>query len=119
MLLALIRRLGQMLFVMFGISVLVFLIFFATPGSDPAARIAGRNASPETLQAVREDFGLDRPLAGSIREDDDQAVHHPRSHVVRQSRLESVPAVIDVVPVTLSLVIGGALLWMVGGLSSD
>ena len=55
-------RLGQMLFVMFGISVLVFLIFFATPGSDPAARIAGRNAAPETLAAVRKNFGLDRPL---------------------------------------------------------
>ena len=47
MLLALVRRLGQMVFVMFGISVLVFLIFFATPGADPAARIAGRNASPK------------------------------------------------------------------------
>ena len=35
MLLALLRRFGQMLFVMFGISVLVFLIFFATPGADP------------------------------------------------------------------------------------
>ena len=43
MLLALIRRLGQMLFVMFGISVLVFLIFFATPGSDP------RRASPAAM----------------------------------------------------------------------
>ena len=35
--------------VLFAISVLVFLIFFATPGVDPAARIAGRNASQETL----------------------------------------------------------------------
>ena len=51
-----------MVFVMFGISVLVFLIFFATPGADPAARIAGRNASPEVLAQVRHDFGLDRPL---------------------------------------------------------
>ena len=38
-----------MLFVMFSISVLVFLIFFATPGVDPAARIAGRNADQATL----------------------------------------------------------------------
>ncbi|RUZ73059.1 ABC transporter permease, partial [Mesorhizobium sp. M7A.F.Ca.US.006.01.1.1] len=56
------RRFGQMLFVMFGISVIVFLIFFATPGADPAARIAGRNASPEVLEAVRHSFGFDRPL---------------------------------------------------------
>src|SRR5215475_6011526 len=62
MLNTLIRRLIQMIFVMFGISVVVFLIFFATPGSDPAARIAGRNATQDTLQQVRHDFGLDQPL---------------------------------------------------------
>ncbi|TGV50570.1 ABC transporter permease, partial [Mesorhizobium sp. M2D.F.Ca.ET.160.01.1.1] len=59
---AILRRFGQMLFVMFGISVIVFLIFFATPGADPAARIAGRNASPEVLAAVRHSFGFDQPL---------------------------------------------------------
>ena len=47
---------------MFGISALVFLIFFATPGSDPAARIAGRNASQETIAQIRTEFGFDRPL---------------------------------------------------------
>src|SRR3954447_5188067 len=56
------RRLASMLFVLVSISILVFLIFFATPGSDPSARIAGRNASQETLTQVRESFGLDRPL---------------------------------------------------------
>ena len=50
------------MFVLFAISVLVFLIFFATPGIDPAARIAGRNADPATLAQVRSEFGLDRPL---------------------------------------------------------
>jgi len=110
-----VKRLSQMLFVMFGISVLVFLIFFATPGADPASRIAGRNASPETLAAVRKDFGFDRPL--------------PVQYVLLMERLfitqdltsfvnrgwKVVPAVIDVVPVTLSLVIGAAILWVIGG----
>ena len=62
MLLFVARRLVSMLFVMFSISVLVFVIFFATPGVDPAARIAGRNADQATLAAVRKDFGLDKPL---------------------------------------------------------
>ena len=35
-----IRRLISAVLVLFSISVLVFLIFFATPGVDPAARIA-------------------------------------------------------------------------------
>ena len=110
-----VHRVSQMLFVMFGISVLVFLIFFATPGSDPAARIAGRNASQETLAAVRADFGLDRPL--------------PVQYVLMMKRLfvtrdltsfvnrgwKVVPAVIDVAPVTLSLVTGAAVLWVIGG----
>jgi peptide/nickel transport system permease protein len=116
MLFAVARRLGQMLFVMFGISVLVFLIFFATPGADPSARIAGRNASPEVLAAVRADFGLDRPL--------------PVQYVLMMERLfitgdltsfvnrgwKVVPAVLQVAPVTLSLVVGAAILWMAGGI---
>ncbi len=116
MLLAVLRRFGQMLFVMFGISVLVFLIFFATPGADPAARIAGRNASPEVLAAVRKSFGLDEPfyvqylsmmkklfVTGDLT-----------SFVNRGWKV--VPAVLDTVPVTLSLVIGAAVLWVVFGL---
>lgn len=111
-----VQRVSQMLFVMFGISVLVFLIFFATPGSDPAARIAGRNASQETLAAVRADFGLDRPL--------------PVQYVLMMKRLfitrdltsfvnrgwKVVPAVVAVAPVTLSLVTGAAVLWVIGGI---
>ncbi len=113
----LIRRVGQMAFVMFGISVLVFLIFFATPGADPAARIAGRNASPETLAAVRADFGFDRPL--------------PVQYAIMMKRLfisqdltsfvnrgwKVVPAVLAVAPVTLSLVIGAAILWITGAVA--
>lgn len=116
MLLALIHRLGQMLFVMFGISVLVFLIFFATPGADPAARIAGRNASPETLLAVRESFGLDRPLPVQYGKMMTKLfiTRDLTSFVNRGWKV--VPAVLDVVPVTLSLVIGAAILWMAGGI---
>jgi peptide/nickel transport system permease protein len=117
MLLAIARRLAQMLFVMLGISIVVFLIFFATPGADPAARIAGRNASPETLAAVRKDFGLDRPL--------------PVQYALMMKRLfitgdltsfvnrgwKVVPAVLAVAPVTLSLVLGAAVLWIIGGVA--
>jgi peptide/nickel transport system permease protein len=117
MLNTLLRRLVQMIFVMIGISVVVFLIFFATPGTDPAARIAGRNASPETLAQVRHDFGLDRPL--------------PVQYVVMMKKLfitqdmnsfvnrgmQVLPQITAATPVTLSLVIGGAVLWVVFGIA--
>lgn len=116
MTIAVLQRLGQMIFVMFGISALVFLIFFATPGSDPAARLAGRNASQETIEAIRKEFGFDRPLPVQY------GVMMKRlfitqdltSFVNRGYRI--VPAVIAAAPVTLSLVAGAAVLWIVGGI---
>ncbi|WP_349257067.1 ABC transporter permease [Mesorhizobium sp.] len=117
MLAALVQRLAQMLFVMFGISVLVFLIFFATPGSDPAARIAGKNAAPETLVAVRHDFGLDQPLpvqyAVMMKK---LFVTHDLVSFVNRG-LKVVPAIIEAAPVTLSLVFGAAVFWLIGGLA--
>ncbi len=116
MILLLLRRAAQMLFVMFGISLITFAIFFATPGSDPSARIAGRNASPETLAAVRLDFGLDRPLPVQY------ALLMKRLFVTRDltsfmNRGEKVvPQIVAAMPVTLSLVCGAALLWVGGAL---
>lgn len=116
MLNTLIRRLIQMIFVMFGISVIVFLIFFATPGSDPSARIAGRNASPEVLAAVRKDFGFDRPLyvQYGIMMKKLLITYDLTSFQNRGQKV--VPQLVDATPVTLSLVIGGAILWVIGGI---
>ncbi len=111
------QRLAQMVFVMAGISVLVFLIFFATPGADPAARIAGRNATPELLAAVRHDFGLDRPIPVQY------ALMMRRLFVTQDltsfvNRGERViPEIAAGAPITLSLVLGAAVLWVLGGLA--
>lgn len=112
MIYAILRRFGQMLFVMFGISVIVFLIFFATPGSDPAARIAGRNASPEVFEAVRHNFGFDRPLyvQYGLMMKKIFVTGDLTSFVNRGWKV--VPAVLDSIPVTLSLVFGAAILWV-------
>jgi peptide/nickel transport system permease protein len=56
------RRLVGSVIAIFLSSVTVFVLFFVMPGGDPAARIAGRQASPETVLAVRHSYGFDRPL---------------------------------------------------------
>jgi peptide/nickel transport system permease protein len=113
MFLAVMQRLWQMLFVMFGISLLVFMIFFATPGVDPAARLAGRNASPEVLEAVRKSFGFDQPfyVQYAIMMKKIFITGDLTSFVNRGWKV--VPAVLDTIPVTLSLVLGAAVLWVV------
>lgn len=114
---AIFQRLAQMVFVMFGISTLVFLIFFATPGADPAARIAGRNAAQETLEAIRRDFGFDQslPVQYGIMMKRLFVTQDLTSFVNRG--LEVVPQVLSAAPVTLSLVFGAAILWVVGGVA--
>ena len=47
------RRLLWTVLVMFAITVLVFVIFFKTPGIDPARQIAGRNPSPQVMAEIR------------------------------------------------------------------
>lgn len=111
-----VRRTGAAVFVLVSISVLVFVIFFATPGVDPAARIAGRNADQATLAQVRAEFGLDRPLPvryGLMMQ-----------HLFVQRDLTSfvnrgvrvIPQITQAVPITLSLVLGAAVIWMVVGI---
>src|SRR5690242_21632789 len=95
---------------------MTFLIFFATPGVDPARQLAGRNPDPTTIAAVRHQFGLDRPLP--IR----YALMMKRLFISRDlvsygnQALKVVPAITSATPVTFSLVIGAAVLWVVGSI---
>jgi peptide/nickel transport system permease protein len=106
------RRTAAAVFVLFTISVLVFLIFFATPGVDPAARIAGRNADPATLAQVRHEFGLDRPIPvryGLMMQH--LFITRDLSSFVNRGDLV-IPQILHAAPVTLSLVTGAAIIWM-------
>jgi ABC-type dipeptide/oligopeptide/nickel transport system permease component len=53
--------LARLLPVLLAISLLVFSIVHAIPG-DPAVIAAGLEASPATVERIRRDLGLDRPL---------------------------------------------------------
>lgn len=56
-----IRRLGATVIVLFGISVLTFILIYAIP-SDPARIIAGQHASLATIKEIRHNLGLDKPV---------------------------------------------------------
>ena len=117
MLLTLARRLGQMIFVMVGISILVFLIFFATPGADPSSRIAGRNATPAMLVQVRHSYGFDRPLPVQyfLLMKRLFITHDLTSFVNRGQKV--IPTIVSAMPATLSLVLGAAIIWVVFGIA--
>lgn len=55
------QRVALGLLTLFGISILVFLAVDLLPG-DPAQTILGQSATPESVAALRQELGLDRPL---------------------------------------------------------
>ncbi len=57
----LIRRIWQMVPTLFGVVLLVFLLFKGF-GSDPAEILAGQNASQQQVDAIRQQLGLNEPL---------------------------------------------------------
>ncbi len=56
-----VRRLANGLLVIFGVSILTFMLTVIIP-SDPAARWAGARANAEQLAKAREELGLDQPV---------------------------------------------------------
>jgi len=112
------RRTLQGLVVIWLVTVIVFLIFYVGPGSADVARaLAGRTASPETVALISHRLLLDRPvweqywhflsqlLQGNLGYDyyHDQSV----AEIVKQA-----------FPITFSLLIGAAPLWLVLGIGS-
>lgn len=57
----LVKRIISLIPIIFGISILVFTILHLVPG-DPASIMLGTNATPEAIEALRKDMGLDQPL---------------------------------------------------------
>jgi peptide/nickel transport system permease protein len=112
-----VRRLIGLFAVLFAITVLTFLIFFATPGVDPSRQFAGRNPDPTTIAHIKHQFGLDRPLP--VR----YALMMKRLFISRDlvsygnQALKVVPAILDAAPVTFSLVFGAAVLWVIGSIA--
>ena len=55
------RRLLQAIPVMFGVLVITFAVTRLTPG-DPAEIMAGLEASPQAIESIRNELGLDKPI---------------------------------------------------------
>jgi peptide/nickel transport system permease protein len=108
------KRFVSAVVVLFVVSVLTFLIFFAIPNGDPALRLAGRTATAQTIATVRHDYGFDRPLyvqyLKTMKQVFDGSIQSYTQHVTVFSQIKRG------LPATLSLAIGAAVIWMIIGI---
>ena len=101
------------LLVLWVVSGAVFLLFFVAP-HDPARLIAGRLATPQTVALVNHRLGLDRPLPDQYASFVWRLLHGDLGY----SYYNSAPVgqlLASRLPVTASLALGGAVLWLVAG----
>jgi peptide/nickel transport system permease protein len=55
------RRVIQSVLILFGVSLITFAIIYLLP-ADPVRQIAGRSATPEMVENIRRQLGLDQPF---------------------------------------------------------
>jgi peptide/nickel transport system permease protein len=109
-----IRRLIGALLVLIAVSFITYLIFVKIPGGDPAFRIAGRTATAQNIEDIRQKLKLDAPFyeqywammkslfSGSL--------------VSYSSQLNVVDQIKAGIPATFSLCIGAAIIWLFFGI---
>ncbi|WP_194821171.1 ABC transporter permease [Micromonospora sp. S-DT3-3-22] len=123
----LVKRLFSAALTLFAVSVLSFLMFFALP-RDPVTGMCPKNCNPERLERVRQELGLRDPLIsqyagymkGIVTGRDLGSAQGGRcdapclgwSYVANEAVSDTIARVL---PVTLSIVVPAAVLWLLLG----
>jgi peptide/nickel transport system permease protein len=114
----LIRRTFQGLLVLWLMTLTVFGIFFVGPGPKFVARVlAGRQATPQTVALIAHRLHLDQPwyvqywhfLVGLM---------HGNLGYDYYNNQPVLKVILSALPITLSLVVGAAALWLVMGVAT-
>ncbi|WP_206664076.1 ABC transporter permease [Thermomonospora catenispora] len=133
----LIRRIIGAVALLVVISMVTFAIFFLLPrlaGTTPddlASRFAGRAPTPQTVQAIKERFGFDDPVPvqygrfvkaivlGDTYDTGTAKIDCPAPCLGYSFRTNTsvTEQLLDRIPVTFSLVIGAAVIWLLVGVS--
>jgi len=112
----LIRRVFTGLIVMWLVATAAFFLFFARPVTTVARQLAGRAATPQVINQVIDNLGLDKPLLTQYGHYLNGLIHGNLGYSYYNQ--ESVNTILKQdLPPTISLVIGGVILWLVAGLA--
>jgi peptide/nickel transport system permease protein len=109
------RRFAYLLLVLVLISLVTYVIFFAGNANNLAARYAGRTAGPQAIQDAKVRLGLNHGFWYQYIHYVDHLVHGSFG-LDFQNQVSINSEIGRAFPVTLSLVVGGALLWLLIGI---
>ena len=107
------RRAVGMVFVLFAVSLVVFLIFNVIPNSDPAQRLAGKNATPVLVKSIEKEWGFDESLP--VQYGEMMKKIFSGELISYGSRLNVADEIVAGIPTSFSLCIGAAIIWLFFG----
>jgi len=111
-----IRRVLWSILLLFIVSFLVFLVFFVLPSTDPALLRAGRNPDPDLVKQLTKQYGLDKPFYVQYWIYMRDLVFHFNFGRSYQNSVDVRPEIFGRMPATISLAIGGAIVWLLIGI---
>jgi peptide/nickel transport system permease protein len=109
-----IRRLIGALLVLIAVSFITYLIFVKIPGGDPAFRIAGRTATAQNIEDIRQKLKLDAPFYEQYWAMMKSLFNG--TLVSYSSQLNVVDQIKAGIPATFSLCIGAGIIWLFFGI---
>ena len=105
-----VSRFISVVMVLLAISILTFLIFQVIPNGDPALRMAGRLATPQQVQDVRQQWGFDKPIYVQYTKTMDKVLTGKVISYTQQ--LNVLDEIKRGLPVTISLAVGAGIIWL-------
>jgi peptide/nickel transport system permease protein len=114
----LIRRVVLGLITLWVIITLVFILYYARPGVDPARELAGRAVTPALLAQINKEYGFDQPVIVQYWHYIERlAPWNFNLGTSNNNRLPVTTIIAQAVPIDISLAVGSAVIWMILGIS--
>jgi len=110
----LVRRLAWAVVVLLAVGVITFLLVYALP-TDPARALAGPHANAASVARISEALGLDDPLHVQLLRYLGNLAQGDFGHSFQRNR-EVLPLLLDRLPATLQLAVGGLVLELLIGI---
>ena len=112
-----VRRIAWGVVLLLIVSALTFLIFYTFPSADPAALRAGRQATPQLIEQIRHNLGLDQPVYVQYWRYMKGIVLHFDLGYSYQNDASVRTQIFSRLPATISLTVGAVVIWMILGIT--
>ena len=113
----LVRRLLWAALLFVAVTLVTYVIFFLAPANPERLICGGEQATTRCLQEARENLGVDKPVYVQYLKFLDRLVIDRSLGTSYITRQEVNQVVAKAAPVTAALVVGGAVIWLLVGLS--